>query len=118
MGAVMNHIVSQLLAKLEGISFATSSSSSGGGGGSKDLFITYLANRLDSLGPALLRPKRLDRLPYLDVSDTDEAQLHILQVFSGSSVFIPRWIACPSPVRPFNLIGTDFFALCADTLLD
>jgi hypothetical protein len=28
MGGVMNHIVSQLLAKLEGISFATSSSSS------------------------------------------------------------------------------------------
>ena len=73
-GGVMDRIVSQLLAELDGI--ASSSSSSG------DVFVIGATNRPDLLDPALLRPGRFDRMLYLGVSDTHLAQLRILQALT------------------------------------
>jgi len=69
----MDLTVSQLLAKLDGIS-------SGHGDGSPgDVFVIGATNRPDMLDPALLHPGRFDKLLYLGMSDMDKAQLHILE---------------------------------------
>ncbi|KAH9174255.1 AAA-domain-containing protein [Lactarius sanguifluus] len=109
-GGVMDRIVSQLLAELDGIS---SSSSSGG-----DVFVIGATNRPDLLDPALLRPGRFDRMLYLGVSDTDLAQLRILQALTRKFRLDPALdLASVARDCPLNLTGADFYALCADALL-
>jgi peroxin-6 len=110
-GGVMDRIVSQLLAELDGIS-----SSSGGGG--DDVFVIGATNRPDLLDPALLRPGRFDRLLYLGVSATDGEQLRILQALTRKFRLDPA-LDLVRVVRacPFNFTGADFYALCADALL-
>jgi peroxin-6 len=115
-GGVMDRIVSQLLAELDGIS---SSSSSSGGGGGEDVFVIGATNRPDLLDPALLRPGRFDRLLYLGVSETDEEQLRILQALTRKFRLDPELDLMDGVARacPFNFTGADFYALCADALL-
>ncbi|KAI9510375.1 AAA-domain-containing protein [Russula earlei] len=111
-GGVMDRLVSQLLAELDGIS---SSSSSGGG---SDVFVIGATNRPDLLDPALLRPGRFDRLLYLGVSDADEGQLRILQALTRKFRLDPALdLMRVARECPFNLTGADFYALCADALL-
>lgn len=113
-GGVMDRIVSQLLAELDGIS--SSSSSSGGGG--DDVFVIGATNRPDLLDPALLRPGRFDRLLYLGVSETDEEQLRILQALTRKFRLDPALdLMEVARACPFNFTGADFYALCADALL-
>jgi peroxin-6 len=108
-GGVMDRIVSQLLAELDGIS-----SSVGGG----DVFVIGATNRPDLLDPALLRPGRFDRLLYLGVSDTDEGQLRILQALTRKFRLGPALdLVRVARECPFNFTGADFYALCADALL-
>ncbi|KAH8983667.1 peroxisomal biogenesis factor 6 [Lactarius hatsudake] len=110
-GGVMDRIVSQLLAELDGI--ASSSSSSGGG----DVFVIGATNRPDLLDPALLRPGRFDRMLYLGVSDTDLAQLRILQALTRKFRLDPALdLAGVARDCPFNLTGADFLrAVCRRT---
>ncbi|KAL0574330.1 peroxisomal assembly protein [Marasmius crinis-equi] len=54
-GGVMDRIVSQLLAELDG---ASGGGGGGGGGGGADVFVVGATNRPDLLDPALLRPGR------------------------------------------------------------
>ncbi|KAF8876037.1 AAA-domain-containing protein [Gymnopilus junonius] len=109
-GGVMDRIVSQLLAELDGMS---------GGSGGADVFVIGATNRPDLLDPALLRPGRFDRLLYLGVSDTHEAQLNILDALTRKFRLDPdldlRTIA---EQCPFNYTGADFYALCSDAMLN
>lgn len=73
-GGVMDRIVSQLLAELDGMS---GGEDNGGG-----VFVIGATNRPDLLDPALLRPGRFDKMLYLGVSDTNEKQLTILQALT------------------------------------
>lgn len=73
-GGVMDRIVSQLLAELDGMS---SGEDSAGG-----VFVIGATNRPDLLDPALLRPGRFDKMLYLGVSDTHEKQLTILEALT------------------------------------
>jgi peroxin-6 len=75
-GGVMDRIVSQLLAELDGMS--------GGGddGGAGGVFVIGATNRPDLLDPALLRPGRFDKMLYLGVSDTHEKQLKIVEALT------------------------------------
>jgi len=116
-GGVMDRIVSQLLAELDGI--ASSSSAAGGGGsGDGDVFVIGATNRPDLLDPALLRPGRFDRLLYLGVSDTDEGQLRILEALTRKFRLDPALdLSRVASACPFNFTGADFYALCADALL-
>ena len=115
-GGVMDRIVSQLLAELDGIA---SSSTAGGGDGSGDVFVIGATNRPDLLNPALLRPGRFDRLLYLGVSDTDEGQLRILEALTRKFRLDPALDSSRvASACPFNLKGADFYALCADALLN
>jgi peroxin-6 len=114
-GGVMDRIVSQLLAELDGIS---SPSSGSGGGGVGDVIVIGATNRPDLLDPALLRPGRFDRLLYLGLSDTHEAQLHILQALTRKFRLDPSLeLITVARQCPFNFTGADFYALCADALL-
>lgn len=80
-GGVMDRIVSQLLAELDGMS---SGEDSGGG-----VFVIGATNRPDLLDSALLRPGRFDKMLYLGVSDTHEKQLRILEALTRKYVTYP-----------------------------
>jgi peroxin-6 len=73
-GGVMDRIVSQLLAELDGMS----DGEDGGGG----VFVIGATNRPDLLDAALLRPGRFDKMLYLGVSDTHEKQLTIMEALT------------------------------------
>ncbi|KAF9228544.1 AAA-domain-containing protein [Gyrodon lividus] len=106
-GGVMDRIVSQLLAELDGMSM-----------GGADVFVIGATNRPDLLDPALLRPGRFDRMLYLGVSNTHEAQLDILRALTRKFNLHPSLsLSAIAASCPFNYTGADFYALCADALL-
>jgi peroxin-6 len=76
-GGVMDRIVSQLLAELDGMS---------GGEDAGGVFVIGATNRPDLLDPALLRPGRFDKMLYLGVSDTHEKQQTILEALTRKYV--------------------------------
>lgn len=126
-GGVMDRIVSQLLAELDGMSNGKSGS---------DVFVIGATNRPDLLDPALLRPGRcvvyswavvrivnllcrFDRMLYLGVSDTHKAQFDILQALTRKFRLDPGldlWLVAER--CPFNYTGADFYALCSDAMLN
>ncbi|ETW85568.1 AAA ATPase [Heterobasidion irregulare TC 32-1] len=107
-GGVMDRIVSQLLAELDGVA-------AGEGG---DVFVIGATNRPDLLDPALLRPGRFDRMLYLGISDTNEAQLKIIQALTRKFRLDPELdLRAIVEKCPFNFTGADFYALCSDALL-
>ncbi|KAK7466888.1 peroxisomal assembly protein [Stygiomarasmius scandens] len=109
-GGVMDRIVSQLLAELDGTS---------GGSGSADVFVIGATNRPDLLDPALLRPGRFDRMLYLGVSQTHEAQLNILEALTRKFHLDPNLdLKDVAEKCSFNYTGADFYALCSDALLN
>lgn len=88
-GGVMDRIVSQLLAELDGMS-------GGEDGGSGGVFVIGATNRPDLLDQALLRPGRFDKMLYLGVSDTHEKQLRILEALTRKYVYLlPRLVLSP-----------------------
>ncbi|KAF9812997.1 hypothetical protein IEO21_05830 [Rhodonia placenta] len=108
-GGVMDRIVSQLLAELDGLS---------GGKAGADVFVIGATNRPDLLDSALLRPGRFDRMLYLGVSKTHAAQLNILQALTRKFRLHPDLkLEDIAEQCPFHYTGADFYALCADALL-
>ncbi|CAG8526342.1 555_t:CDS:10 [Acaulospora morrowiae] len=108
-GGVMDRIVSQLLAELDGM---------GQGGGSSDVFVIGATNRPDLLDPALLRPGRFDKLLYLGVSEDNETQLKIIQALTRKFRLHPSLdLRAVAESCPFNYTGADFYALCSDAML-
>ena len=73
-GGVMDRIVSQMLAELDGIS-------------SDEVFVIGATNRPDLLDSALLRPGRFDKLLYLGVSESHEMQMRILEALTRKYIF-------------------------------
>lgn len=112
-GGVMDRIVSQLLAELDGIS---DSDGAGGGGGS--VFVIGATNRPDLLDQALLRPGRFDKMIYLGVSDSHAKQLTILQALTRKFTLHPRLdLERVAQSLPFTYTGADMYALCSDAML-
>lgn len=109
-GGVMDRIVSQLLAELDGMS----DGDEGGGG----VFVIGATNRPDLLDQALLRPGRFDKMIYLGVSDTHDKQLTILEALTRKFTMHPgmslRRVAAS---LPFTYTGADLYALCSDAML-
>ncbi|KAF3769043.1 nucleotide binding protein [Cryphonectria parasitica EP155] len=109
-GGVMDRIVSQLLAELDGMS---SGEDSAGG-----VFVIGATNRPDLLDSALLRPGRFDKMLYLGVSDTHEKQLRILEALTRKFVLDPTAsLRAVAEKLPFTYTGADFYALCSDAML-
>ncbi|KAG9238254.1 hypothetical protein BJ875DRAFT_63061 [Amylocarpus encephaloides] len=109
-GGVMDRIVSQLLAELDGMS----DGEDGGGG----VFVIGATNRPDLLDAALLRPGRFDKMLYLGVSDTHEKQLTIMEALTRKFTMHPHLsLARVASRLPFTYTGADFYALCSDAML-
>ena len=108
-GGVMDRIVSQLLAELDGMS------SAGGDG----VFVVGATNRPDLLDEALLRPGRFDKMLYLGISDTNEKQTKIMEALTrkfqlDDDVDLEKIAEKCS----FTYTGADFYALCSDSMLN
>lgn len=109
-GGVMDRIVSQLLAELDGMS----DGEEGGGG----VFVIGATNRPDLLDQALLRPGRFDKMLYLGVSDSHEKQLTILEALTRKFAMHPRLsLRRVAGSLPFTYTGADLYALCSDAML-
>ena len=123
-GGVMDRIVSQLLAELDGMSGGGSGGGSGSGGADADddsgsgVFVIGATNRPDLLDGALLRPGRFDKMIYLGIPDTDAKQQTVLEALTRKFTLEPG-TDLSRVVRklPFNLTGADLYALCSDALL-
>lgn len=106
-GGVMDRIVSQLLAELDGMS-----------DGGEGVFVIGATNRPDLLDQALLRPGRFDKMLYLGVSDTHEKQQTILEALTRKFTLDPSLsLARVSKALPFTYTGADMYALCSDAML-
>lgn len=108
-GGVMDRIVSQLLAELDGMSTA----------GGEGVFVVGATNRPDLLDEALLRPGRFDKMLYLGISDTHEKQQTIMEALTrkfrlAADVSLEEI----SKRCPFTFTGADFYALCSDAMLN
>lgn len=68
-GGVMDRVVSQLLAEMDGM----------GGDTSKPIFILAATNRPDLIDPALLRPGRFDKLFYVGPCSTPDEKASVLE---------------------------------------
>ncbi|KAL0909433.1 hypothetical protein M5K25_020303 [Dendrobium thyrsiflorum] len=103
-GGVMDRVVSQMLAEIDGLSDS-----------SQDLFIIGASNRPDLIDPALLRPGRFDKLLYVGVNSDASYRERVLTALtrkfklhdSVSLLYIAK--RCPP-----NFTGADMYALCAD----
>ena len=109
-GGVMDRIVSQLLAELDGMS--------GGDEGAGGVFVIGATNRPDLLDQALLRPGRFDKMLYLGVSDTHDKQLTILEALTRKFALHPELsLRRVAEHLPFTYTGADLYALCSDAML-
>ncbi|XP_057181332.1 peroxisomal ATPase PEX6 isoform X2 [Triplophysa rosa] len=105
-GGVMDRVVSQLLAELDGLH------SSG------DVFVIGATNRPDLLDQSLLRPGRFDKLVYVGISEDKESQLQVLKAILRKFKVDPS--VCLSDVVdccPSQLTGADLYALCSDAMM-
>ena len=109
-GGVMDRIVSQLLAELDGMS--------NGDEGAGGVFVIGATNRPDLLDQALLRPGRFDTMLYLGVSDTHDKQLTILEALTRKFTMHPDLsLRNVAGTLPFTYTGADLYALCSDAML-
>ncbi|CAG2108767.1 unnamed protein product [Medioppia subpectinata] len=104
-GGVMDRVVSQLLAEMDGINK------------SNEVFVIGATNRVDLLDSALLRPGRFDRLLYVGIADDSQSRLKILKALTrkfhfDSDVDLERIESlCPS-----GLSGADLYSICSNAL--
>ncbi|XP_036406208.1 peroxisome assembly factor 2 [Megalops cyprinoides] len=104
-GGVMDRVVSQLLAELDGLH------STG------DVFVIGATNRPDLLDQSLLRPGRFDKLVYVGISEDKESQLHVLKAIVRNFKVDPS-VSLPNIAErcPPQLTGADMYALCSDAM--
>ncbi|KAB1203040.1 Peroxisome biogenesis protein 6 [Morella rubra] len=103
-GGVMDRVVSQMLAEIDGLSDST-----------QDLFIIGASNRPDLIDPALLRPGRFDKLLYVGVNSDASYRERVLKALARKFKLHPD-ISLYSIAKkcPPNFTGADMYALCAD----
>jgi ATP-dependent 26S proteasome regulatory subunit len=113
-GGVMDRIVAQLLAEVDGVGASRSD-----GSVAAQVFIIGATNRPDLLDPSLLRPGRFDRLCYLGPPATPGEQVEAIKALTrkfdlGSDV---DFAAIIEPLPPSVYTGADYFALCSDAMM-
>lgn len=103
-GGVMDRVVSQMLAEIDGLSDST-----------QDLFIIGASNRPDLIDPALLRPGRFDKLLYVGVNSDASYRERVLKALTRKFK-LHEDVSLYSIAKkcPPNFTGADMYALCAD----
>ncbi|XP_044727852.1 peroxisome assembly factor 2, partial [Chrysoperla carnea] len=104
-GGVMDRVVSQLLAEMDGINDNTS------------IFIIGATNRPDLIDPALLRPGRFDKLLYVGISTDSTSKLMILKALTRKFNFSEDLLKDVVKILPENITGADLQALCSNAWL-
>ncbi|NWS87365.1 PEX6 factor, partial [Toxostoma redivivum] len=105
-GGVIDRVVSQLLAELDGLH------------SSREVFVIGATNRPDLLDPALLRPGRFDKLVYVGVSEDRESQLQVLSAVTRKFKLDPSVnLTAILEKCPAQLTGADIYALCSDAMI-
>ncbi|XP_054413489.2 peroxisome biogenesis factor 6 isoform X2 [Pongo abelii] len=104
-GGVMDRVVSQLLAELDGLH------------STQDVFVIGATNRPDLLDPALLRPGRFDKLVFVGANEDRASQLRVLSAITRKfklepSVSLVNVLDCCPP----QLTGADLYCLCSDAM--
>ncbi|KAJ6401085.1 hypothetical protein OIU84_016495 [Salix udensis] len=103
-GGVMDRVVSQMLAEIDGLNDST-----------QDLFIIGASNRPDLIDPALLRPGRFDKLLYVGVNSDASYRERVLEALTRKFT-LHQDVSLTSIAKkcPPNFTGADMYALCAD----
>ncbi|KAL1832909.1 hypothetical protein ACET3Z_002560 [Daucus carota] len=103
-GGVMDRVVSQMLAEIDGLSDS-----------SQDLFIIGASNRPDLIDTALLRPGRFDKLLYVGVNTEASYRERVLKALTRKFK-LHEDVSLLSIAKkcPQNFTGADMYALCAD----
>ncbi|CAH8336730.1 unnamed protein product [Eruca vesicaria subsp. sativa] len=103
-GGVMDRVVSQMLAEIDGLSDS-----------SQDLFIIGASNRPDLIDPALLRPGRFDKLLYVGVNADASYRERVLKALTRKFK-LSEDVSLYSVAKkcPSTFTGADMYALCAD----
>ncbi|XP_075719891.1 peroxisome biogenesis factor 6 [Rhinoderma darwinii] len=105
-GGVMDRVVSQLLAEMDGLH------------SSSDVFVIGATNRPDLLDPALLRPGRLDKLVFVGLNENRDSQLRVLKAITRRFCLDPAVdLSHVLQYCPAALTGADLYALCADAMM-
>uniref|UniRef100_A0A8V5G3P5 Peroxisomal ATPase PEX6 n=1 Tax=Melopsittacus undulatus TaxID=13146 RepID=A0A8V5G3P5_MELUD len=105
-GGVMDRVVSQLLAELDGLH------------STREVFVIGATNRPDLLDPALLRPGRFDKLVYVGINEDRESQLQVLSAVTRKFQLDPSVnLTTVLEKCPAQLTGADMYALCSDAMM-
>ena len=106
-GGVMDRVVSQLLAEMDGLDK------------SNDVFVIGATNRPDLLDPALLRPGRFDRLLYVGISQDSVSRLKILKALTRKfDLEHDVDLELIESQCPSDLTGADFYSLCSNAMMN
>ncbi|KFO36171.1 Peroxisome assembly factor 2 [Fukomys damarensis] len=104
-GGVMDRVVSQLLAELDGLH------------STQDVFVIGATNRPDLLDPALLRPGRFDKLVFVGASEDRASQLRVLSAITHKFKLEPSVnLVNVLDHCPPQLTGADLYSLCSDAM--
>jgi peroxin-6 len=111
-GGVMDRIVSQLMAEIDGVHSHGSQGQQQG-----QLFVLGATNRPDLLDPALLRPGRFDKLVTVQPPQTHQQQEAVLRALTRKFALAPDVdLAAIAGRLPLRLSGADLYSLCAGGL--
>nr|CAD7430547.1 unnamed protein product [Timema monikensis] len=100
-GGVMDRVVSQLLAEMDGLHRSSL------------LFVIGATNRPDLVDPALLRPGRLDKLLFVGACEDKSSQLSVLTALTRRfQLSEPNILQDICNFLPLKLTGADLYSLC------
>lgn len=107
-GGVMDRVVSQLLAEMDGLDF------------SNNIFIIGATNRPDLIDPALLRPGRFDKLLYVGIHSDRESQLNVLKALTRKFKFRENGEELTKLIDqlPDQTTGADLYSVCSNAWLN
>ncbi|XP_062135156.1 peroxisomal ATPase PEX6 isoform X1 [Drosophila sulfurigaster albostrigata] len=108
-GGVMDRVVSQLLAEMDGMS---------SGGSTKPIFILAATNRPDLIDPALLRPGRFDKLFYVGPCSTADDKAAVLRAQTQRFVLGTDVDLVQIAERlKSEMSGADLYSICSNAWL-
>ncbi|KAL7736400.1 hypothetical protein ACLKA6_014863 [Drosophila palustris] len=108
-GGVMDRVVSQLLAEMDGMS---------NGDSTKPIFILAATNRPDLIDPALLRPGRFDKLFYVGPCSTADDKASVLRAQTQRFILASDVdLMQIAELLKSEMSGADLYSICSNAWL-
>ncbi|XP_017888187.1 peroxisome assembly factor 2 [Ceratina calcarata] len=107
-GGVMDRVVSQLLAEMDGLDC------------SSNIFIIGATNRPDLIDPALLRPGRFDKLLYVGIHSDRDSKHNVLKALTRKFKFREGGDELEMLIDqlPIHTTGADLYSVCSNAWLN